>query len=329
MRTATPILRQQSLSIPRHHRGRSAMIPFRAAAILIPLLAITFSGEQAALAQQSAGGLFPSPFLIEHSVIITEPDGGSFMSDPVVDHYGGSTIVSERADGSRLIVDFARRELTEIRPSSGTYTVITFDRMAQLTREYQRLEGPPSQKAADGEETPEITFSVNEGGPAGATKIASAAALTTAAPLLEKPGIRRLEITTQRDGEASPEPALEAWMDPNHRLTQRALDAVEDFELQVLGATADEAGLTPLKALAAARRHARGAMPIATARLTQRGGGRVEDVAVRIESLDAFPVDLVSIPEGLQRSPHPLELMVAHAEREAELRRLMGGEVEQ
>ena len=304
------------------------MTPVRAAAILSLLLTIAFAGPRVTLGQESAGGLFPSPFLIEHTVTITEPDGSAFTGEPVVDHYGGSMIVSLRADGSRLIVDFARRELTEIRPSSGTYTVITFDRMAQLTREYQLLEGPPSQRATDVEEPPEITFRVNEGGPTGATKIASATALSLAAPLLEKSEIRRLEITTQRDGKASTEPALEAWMDPNHRLTRRALDAVEDFELEVLGATADEAGLTPLKALATARRHAEGAMPIATARLTQRGGGRVEDVATRIESLDTIPIDLVSVPEGLQRTAHPLEVMVAYAEREAELRRLMGGEVE-
>ena len=77
-----------------------------------------------------------------------------------------------------------------------------------------------------------------------------------------------------------------------------------------------------------ARGEADGAVPILTVRSLSSGAdgaGSVEDSARRIEALDAFPVDLVSVPEGFRRTPHPLELMVAHAEREAELRRLMGG----
>jgi hypothetical protein len=305
------------------------MTPVRAAAILSLLLTIAFAGPHVTLAQQSAGGLFPSPFLIEHSVIITEPDGESFMSDPVVDHYGGSMIVSERSDGSRLIVDFARRELTEIRPSSGTYTVITFDRFAQLSREYQSLEGPPKLKRETEGDGPKITFRVRENRPGGAVKMASAGSLSAAEELLDRPELRRIEVTVETDGEPAASPAVEAWVDSGRRFSPQALDAVEDFELEVLAAATDEPGTIPLKALAAARRHSNGAIPILTARSTRRGGGLVEDVAARIEPLEALPTDLVTIPEGFRRTAHPLELMVAHAEREAELRRLMGGEVEQ
>lgn len=273
-------------------------------------------------AQQTTGGLFPTPFLVEHAVTITEPDGGSFTGEPVVDHYGGSMIVSERSDGSRLIVDFARRELTEIRPSSATYTVITFDRFAQLSREYQSLEGPVETKRA-GEDEPEISFRVIESPPAGTVKIASSGSLSKSQILLERPGLRRVEVNVETDGEPSDETSLEAWVDSSHRFSTQAMDAVEDFELGVLGASTDEMGKIPLKALATARRHAGGAIPIITARPTLQGGGLIEDVASRIEPLDAFPVDLVSIPEGFQRTAHPLELMVAHAEREAELRRRM------
>jgi len=298
---------------------------FRVAFSILLLVALAVG---AAKAQQTTGGLFPEPFVIEHAVTITEPDGGSFTSEPVVDHYGGSMIVSERSDGSRLIVDFARRELTEIRPSSGTYTVITFDRFAQLSREYQSLEGPPLVK--DGNESvPEITFKVSESGPAGTVKMASAGTLLTSARLLDRPGLRRVEVTVETDGEPSDEPSLEAWVDSTHRFSPRAMDAVEDFELGVLGASSTEMGKTPLKALATARRHAGGAVPIITTRPTLQGGGLIEDVASRIDPLDAFPVDLVSIPEGFRRTAHPLELMVAHAEREADLRRRMGAPSEQ
>ncbi len=299
----------------------------RAATTLSILLAISIFSSDAAFAQQTSGGLFPSPFLVEHSVIITEPDGGSFTSDPVVDHYGGSMIVSVRADGSRLIVDFARRELTEIRPSSGTYTVITFDRFAQLSREYQSLEGPPVVKSS-GEDALEIEFQVSEIDPAGSTKMATAKALSTSGGVLDRHGLRRIEVTVSTDGEPAAKPALEAWVDSSHRFSPRAMDAVEDFELEVLGATTDERGIVPLKVLATARRHADGAVPVITARPMLQGGGLIEDVATRIETLDGFPTDLVSIPEGFQRTAHPLELMVAHAEQEAELRRLMSGEAD-
>lgn len=278
-------------------------------------------------AQQTSGGLFPEPFVVEHAVTITEPDGGSFTSEPVVDHYGGSMIVSVRADGSRIIVDFARRELTEIRFSSATYTVITFDRFAQLSRDYQSLEGPPVLKST-GEDTPEFEFKVSETDPAGSTKMTTAKALSTSGGVLDRPGLRRLEVMVETDGEPAAQPALEAWVDSNHRFSPQAMDAVEDFELGVLGASADERGMVPLKALATARRHADGAVPVITARPTLQGGGLIEDVATRIEPLVAFPTDLVSIPEGLKRTAHPLELMVAHAEREAELRELMGGGVD-
>ena len=132
-------------------------------------------------AQQAAGGLFPRPFLVEHQVVVTEADGSSFTTDPVVDHYGGSMIVSLRTDGSRLIVDFARRELTEIRPETATYTVISFDRMAQLTREYRSLEGPPAAtKWSDDEQ--DIELRVTESGPQARTASGSRGASASPSP---------------------------------------------------------------------------------------------------------------------------------------------------
>jgi hypothetical protein len=291
-----------------------------AAAAAIKLAAVV------ATAQQSPGGLFPSPFLVEHQVIVTDPDGGGFTSEPVVDHYGGSMIVSVRPDGSRLIVDFARRELTEIRPSSGTYTVISFDRMAQLTRDVQRLEGPPVETKRGGEEPVELR--VSEAAPGAGFAIASAAAVAMATA--DRPGaagLRRIEVA-RMDGDGKAEPLVELWLDERVRLGAPALDAIEDFELGVLGATADEGSLAPLRAAAQARRFAGGALALLSARQRPGGGGRVEDVALRVERLDAFPPDLVTVPEGLERTAHPLEIILAHAEQEEELRRLMGGEAE-
>ena len=45
----------------------------------------------------------------------------------------------------------------------------------------------------------------------------------------------------------------------------------------------------------------------------------MEDIATRLEPIEQLSVDLVKVPEGYQRTPHPLEQMVAFAEDEAEL----------
>jgi len=77
--------------------------------------------------------------------------------------------------------------------------------------------------------------------------------------------------------------------------------------------------------LAAARDHSGGAFPVLTRRPVhvvdgRASGGTAEDVVTRLEPLERFPQELASVPEGLRRSPHPLELMVSHAEDEADLR---------
>ena len=149
MRSAVSIFRQQSLFIPRHHhRGRSAMTPVRAAAILSLLLTFAFAGPHVTLAQQSAGGLFPSPFIVEHHIEQRDGEGGLFTGDTVVDHYGGSWIVSERPDGSRMVVDFDRRELTEVWIQRGSYAVLSFGRFAELQRRLRVAEGVNEQTPA-------------------------------------------------------------------------------------------------------------------------------------------------------------------------------------
>ena len=147
-------------------------------------------------------------------------------------------------------------------------------------------------------------------------------------PLIERPGVRHLQVLSDDPRTGQTDTVLDAWFDPQIRFGRAALDALDGFESEVLGATSANQRTSPAGALALARGEAGGAVPILTVRSLSSdadGAGSVEDSARRIEALDAFPVDLVSVPEGFRRTPHPLELMVAHAEREAELRRLMGG----
>lgn len=297
-----------------------AGVAFAAALVALP-----------AFAQQTAGVLFPAPFLVEHGVVQTDADGTVFATEPVMDYYGGSWIVSERADDSRLVIDFARREITEIRPESASYTVIGFDRMAGLLRELHAIEGggAPAAKAAvadSDDEGPRLRVVEARVGEEAHLKLAS-----QANPLIERPGVRHLKVLRDDPRTGQTATVLDAWFDPQIRFGRTALEALDGFEAEVLGATSANEKSSPSAALALARGEA-GSLPILTVRSASfdgSGAGLVEDSARRVEVLDAFPVDLVSAPEGFRRTPHPLELMVAHAEREAELRRLMGGGTEQ
>ena len=294
-----------------------AGVAFAAALIALPVFA-----------QQTAGVLFPAAFVVEHGVVQTDADGTVFATEPVTDYYGGSWIVSERADSSRLVVDFVRREITEIRPEAASYTVIGFDRMAGLLRELQAIEGggAPAAKAAvadSDDEGPRLRVVEAKVGEGSHLKRAS-----QANPLIERPGVRHLQVLRDDPRTGRTATVLDAWFDPQIRFGRTALEALDGFEAEVLGATTGDLKSSPAAALALARGEANGAVPILTVRSLSSdadGAGSVEDSARRIEALDAFPVDLVSVPEGFRRTPHPLELMVAHAEREAELRRLMGG----
>ena len=114
------------------------------------------AGGLAQSAAPSAGGaaLFPAPFAVEHGVVQTDADGTRFASEPVTDYYGGSWIVSVRPDGSRLVVDLARRELTEIRPDRSTYSVLSFSRFAELKARLGRAERAPGAQDAAAEARP-------------------------------------------------------------------------------------------------------------------------------------------------------------------------------
>lgn len=266
-------------------------------------------------AAQEPGALFPQPFVVEHAVAQTGADGSVFTTEPVRDTYAGSRIVSERADGSRLIIDFARREITEVRPEVGRYTVIGFDRMADLLRELDALErgAPPAgAKGVRPEEPPELRVEEVHGG--SDSKRAGA------------PDATHYRVLHVRGDDGDEVAVLEAWFDPSLRFGGRALAALEDLEVNVLGAARPSAAAP--RALAAARAAAGGAVAVRTVRTLADGSSQaesVEDAALRVERVDAVPTELFTVPDGFERGPHPLELILAHERSEAELNRRMGG----
>lgn len=304
-----------------------------------PLALLVALGAAAAVSAQGGGALFPEPFVVEHHLVQTETDGSRFESEPVTDYYGGSWIVSVRPDGSRLVVDLARRELTEIRPDKGVFWTVTFDRLGtladRLARAERRAPAPDPEAGADGgleakstaasDEPPELV--VEELGSDGSVA-SKAGALSTG----DDSGVRRLRVVA-RDRADQPDAGMEVWVDPSIRLRPRALRALQSFEAVVgkpRGRQADTRRSAVGRFMAAARSHASGAMPVRTARTLGTDGPRsarvrLEDVTTRLERIDDFPEELVAVPDGLRRVPHPLEGMVTFLEAENERDRALSG----
>ncbi len=306
---------------------------------------VILSAARVAAAQP--GALFPEPFRVEHRLEQEDGDGERFVGEPVVDTYGGSWIVSERPDGSRLIVDLARRELTEVREAAGTFWTLSFDRFAELQEKVRagqvsggKNSGEKEAVGEDGGAEPagarRRAATASPGGEAGGpappvvTELPLSAAGAArsgdaaAAAVLAKPGVRRLRVVP--GGPEAGRGALEVWVDPSLRLTAPALAALEAFEGAVLGQSEEAPG----RLLAAARTHAAGALPVRTRRPLAAGGegapvGVVEDVVSRLERLERFPSELVEVPEGLRRVPHPLEAVARFLEEEAERNAAMAG----
>jgi hypothetical protein len=321
------------------HR-RIRLLP-RAAA----LLPLAFVASRVA-AQSPPGPLFPEPFRVEHRLIQDDGDGARFEGEPVVDTYGGSWIVSQRPDGSRVIVDLARRELTEVRPEKGTYWTLSFDRFSELqyrmraartsvpeagaetTKVAAGAKARPLGSAAEGG----LVLVVTEEAPGSAIKAASGGNGAVSAPSIDspagRPGVKHFRVA--RKDAPTREGALEVWVDPSIRLSPAAVSAVAALESDVLAmpgssekSSAVTASAAPGRYLAAARVQGAGALPVRTVRpAAQPEGfaaqGRIEDVATKVERLERFPGDLVAVPEGLRRTPHPLEAVVRFLDEEAE-----------
>jgi len=258
-------------------------------------------------AADAPGVLFPSPFSVLHRLVRTDADGSTFQSAPVTDSYGGSYLVSVRPGGSRVIVDFARREITEVSVEKSTYWTLSFSKMGDLTRRLAKAEGDPSRPAARSPvAAPPIRV---ESGEAGGKR-----QLTTASGQAGGAGLRRFRAYVEGGPEA------EIWVDGSVTLGAAALDALESFEKEALGAgTAGSAdGATRSALLAAARRAAGGALPLRTRR-TSAAGGTLEDVVTSVVPLPSLPPQLLAVGEGFHRVPSPLEAMVAFAEEDAAL----------
>ncbi len=304
---------------PRDHsqsfdaRRPRASLSRRAAVLLLAALA----GATAASGQV----LFPNAFVVEHRIVQTDPWGSVSELGAVTDYYHGSRIISVRPDESRLVVDFTERQLLEIRPDHQSYAVLSFDRFGELRERLRTLEEwgfmkPPEDaemtaKARREEPEPEFRF---EEIPAPAAKARAASSELTA-----RPGVRRLRVTLAEKS-AGDQAAVEVWVDPGIRLGPAALTALERFQDEVLGARKAE-GVAYSRYISAARKHARGAVPIRTVRpaAAEYDEGTVEDRALRLEPVTAVPQELVTVPEGYRRVVHPLELMVTHAEEQAAL----------
>ena len=139
--------------------------------------------------------------------------------------------------------------------------------------------------------------------------------------LLARPGVRRLRVSVK--GAPAEQALLDVWADPEVRLSGSATAALEAFERDVAGGSSDGRPSLLSRSLAEARSQAGGALVVRTLRplkVDARGAaaGSIEDVATRVELLPELPGDLLEVPEGYQRSAHPLELMVSFAEQEAE-----------
>jgi len=286
--------------------------------LLAPLaLAILPALCAAAGAQQGPGPLFPEPFRVAHRLIQEDGDGSRFVGEPVMDTYGGSWIVSERPDGSRLIVDLARRELSEVRPDKGVYWTVSFDRFAELQKQMRDAQGLAPEKKETGKAAahPAAELVVTE-------VAADAGRRSGAASLADRPGVRRLRVSRKDAGK----PLLDVWVDPSVRLTPAALGAVASLETVLAGPDAGGDGdVPPARSLAAARSQAGGAIAIRTVRPLAAPGSQVEDEATKVERLDRFPSELAEIPEGLRRVPHPLESVVRFLEEDAKRNAAMAG----
>ncbi len=256
-----------------------------------------------ASAQTSPGVLFPVPFTVEQRLVERQADGSVFQTETVRNSYGGSWLVSERPDGSRFVVDFARREMTEIRPAAGTYWVLSFDQMSDLKRRLDRADGRATgsearraQAAVASPTPPEIR--VDE------------VAEESGAPRGARSGGGRRHLRASAAGRTA-----DIWLDPAVQLSGAAEEALDRFDRAVSGRGGSPAG-TDADLIGAARRRAEGAFVVRSLRRSERGV-EIEEVVDRIQPLPSLPRKLVVPEDGLRRVPSPLEISVAFAEEEA------------
>lgn len=293
-----------------------------AAAALAP--AASWAQERGAA---GVGALFPQPFKVVHQLVHTDPDGGAFPAPPTTDLYTGNWLVSQRPDGSRLLVDLARREIFEVDPARSAYWSLSFDRLRELREEVTRLDvvgpragarkSPTAPDAAAGDDR-RPAVRVEEVGIAEATAAAPSVQGDGAAPATTV-GARRFRAS--RTGTAAASPPTEVWLSTRVRLSPRAGEALARFEEDVLG-TDGEPSL-----VAAVRRQVPDALPVRTLRrlgTAAEPAGAIETIALEVTPVAAVPAELLAVPEGYRRVPHPLETLAAFLVEDAARRQPEG-----
>ena len=270
-------------------------------------LSLALIGAASARAQEPPGVLFPAAFSVEHQLVQTDPGGGTFQAQPVVDTYGGTTLVSVRPGGSRVIVDFAKRTVTEVSVEKSTWWTLSFSQMGDLSRRLAKAEERPERPSAAAARAPNAAvrqeIRVEEVSDSARDRLAA----PDGAPL--RVGARRFRAWVDNG------PSADVWVDGTVRLSAAALDALESFERDALLSGASPG--SPAQLVAAARRAAGGAVPVRVRRPLSPAGGTADDVVTALTPLLAFPQKLLVIGEGFRRVPSPLEEMVAFAEDEA------------
>lgn len=272
------------------------------------LVAVSLLASAASAADAPGGVLFPAAFSVEHQLVQTDPGGDTFQAQPVVDTYGGSTLVSVRPGGSRVIVDFARRTVTEVSVEKSTYWTLSFSQMGDLSRRLAKADERPSTPSAASPRAANAAVKqdirVEDVTESGRERLAAPGGPASRA------GVRHLRASVANG------PSADVWVDPTVRMSPAALDALEAFEKGALGA-APASGVTPAQLVAAARRAADGAVAVRVKRPLAAAGGTAEDVVTALTPLPAFPQKLLVIGDGFRRVASPLEEMVAFAEDEA------------
>jgi hypothetical protein len=269
------------------------------------VLLVSASAARMHAADAPGGVLFPAAFSVEHQLVQTDPGGDTYQAQAVVDTYGGSTLVSVRPGGSRVIVDFGKRTVTEVSVEKSTYWTLSFSQMGDLARRLAKADERPSTASARAPSAAvKQDIRVEDVAPGGREALAAPGGPAA------RPGARHLRASVANG------PAADVWVDGTVRMSSAALDALEAFEKDALGAVT-ASGVSPAQLVAAARRAADGAVPVRVKRPLAASGGTVEDVVTTLTPLPTFPQKLLAIGDGFRRVASPLEEMVAFAEDEA------------
>lgn len=252
---------------------------------------------------------FPQPIVVERQVRQSDGTGGAPYETPrVKEHYFGNHMAVVRADGTRALVDFERRDYTEVDPKGGTYWSLSFSRLGELRNRLREAESQAGTRRKQGAETTaRVPIRIQELSTGSGSKAR-----------VNVRGTRRLRASVE--GTAG---WAEAWYDETIPFGEKAIAAIESFETALAGSAKDDPSRTS-ELVSALRAAGKGAFVVRFERpLAVKDGravGMSEDIVLDWKRLEKAPVDLLRIPENLKRVPSPLETLVVFAEEEAELR---------